>query len=167
MKKNTSANGQGFTLIELLVAMTVFITVIMVVLGLFSSAIKAQRKAFAMQNVQENARFLIEFMAKEIRMSTINSSTFGSLSLTRPDGSTVIYTISGGKIERTSSLSSGPISSDEVFVSGTFYTEGIGPGDGLQPKLTIALEIESMGVRAEEKSEIHIQTTLCQRNLDL
>lgn len=158
---------KGFTLIELLVAMSVFIIVIMVVLGLFSAAIKAQRKAFAMQDAQENARFLMEFMAKEVRMSTINNSTSTNLILTRPDGSTVIYAIIGGKIERTSSLSSGPISSDEVYITGTFYIEGVDSEDGLQPKLTIALKIKTTGTKVEERAEINIQTTLCQRNLDL
>jgi Tfp pilus assembly protein PilW len=158
---------KGFTLIELLVAMSIFIIVIMVVLGLFTTAIKAQRKAFAMQNAQENARFVMEFMAKEIRMSTINSSTESTLSITRSDGSTVTYAIIGGKIERTSPLSSGSISSEEVYITGSFYTEGVGSEDGLQPKLTIALKIETLSVKAEERTKINIQTTLCQRNLDL
>ncbi|MBU4284973.1 prepilin-type N-terminal cleavage/methylation domain-containing protein [Patescibacteria group bacterium] len=165
MKKAMPAGRQGFTLIELLVSMSIFIIVIMVVLGLFSAAIKAQRKAFAMQDAQENARFLMEFMAKEVRMSVITSSngTSPNLTLTRSDGDSVTYSISSNKIYRNSIQ----VSSDEVYISGTFYTEGVGSEDGLQPKLTIALKIKTTGTKVEERAEINIQTTLCQRNLDL
>lgn len=162
MKKN-----KGYTMIELLVALSIFVIVVVVVLGLFSTAIKGQRKVISQQNVQENARFLLEFMAKEIRMSTITSGngTSGSLTLIRSDGDSVTYSVVSGKIYRNS----GQVSSDEVMVIGNFYVEGVGAGisDNQQPKVVIALEVQGVGTKAEEQSKINIQTTLSQRNLDL
>lgn len=162
-------NGAGFTLIELIVAVALFITVLSVVLTLLNTALKAHRRVIALQNVEENARFLLEFMAKEIRMSTINSSTETSLNITRSDRELVIYTFSGGRLERTTSepSDSGPISSDQVIVNGRFYAEGIGDGDRAQPKVTITMGLEGIGAKIEEKAQINVQTTISQRNLDL
>lgn len=154
-------------MIELLVALSIFALVIIAVLGLFSAAIKGQRRVIAQQNVQENARFLIEFMAKEIRMSTITSDngTSGDLTLVRSDGDSVTYSIVSGKLYRNS----GQVSSDEVIVSGNFYVEGAESGtiDNQQPKVVIALEIQGAGAKVEEQTKINIQTTLSQRNFDL
>jgi prepilin-type N-terminal cleavage/methylation domain-containing protein len=170
-KKKIFSNKNGYTLIELMVALSIFVTVIVIVLGLFSMAIKGQRKVISQQNVQENASFLMEFMAKEIRMSKINGSngTFTTLALTRSDGINVVYNISGGKISRNDGTRDGQVSADEVIVTGSFYIEGVGAGaiDNQQPKVTIVLKIQGVGNKVEEKSEMHIQYTLSQRNLDI
>lgn len=165
--KYNKTNKRGYTIVEFLVAMFVFTVVIIVVLGLLSVAIKWQRRTLAQQNIQENARYLLEFMAKEIRMSAITSSDgmSGNLSLVRSDGDSVTYSIYGNKIYRNSS----PVSSDEVAVTGYFIIEGSEAGitDNQQPKVTISLEITGVGSRIEERPKINIQTTLSQRNLDL
>lgn len=176
-KKGLPAGRQGYTLIEFIVALSIFVTVIVIVLGLFSMAIKGQRKVISQQNIQENASFLMEFMAKEIRMSKINGSingsngTFTTLKLTRSDGINVVYSISDGKIFRNDGTRDGQVSADEVIVTGSFYIEGVNPNpttnDYLQPKVTIVLKIQGVGNKVEEKSEMNIQYTLSQRNLDL
>ena len=162
MKQN-----KAFTLIEVLIAISIFVVVITIVLSLFSAAIRGYRKVIAMQNVQENARFLLEFMTKEIRMSTISSYTQNTLNIVRSDNQAVAYVFSGGKLLRTSPSSSGAISSEEVFISGRFYAEGIGAGDNLQPKVTIMMSVEGIGAKIEEKAKINLQTTLSQRLIDL
>lgn len=160
MKKKCT---KGLTLIELLVAMAIFVVVLTVVFGLFSSAIKGQRRVIAMQNIQENARFMLEFMAKEIRMSKINSSTSTSLNITRSDGTTVVnYSLNNGKLYQDGVQ----VNSDEVSVTGGFYVEGIG-ADNLQPKVTIAFKVQGTGSRPEEQAFINVQTTLSQRVLDI
>ena len=118
---------------------------------------------------EENARFLMDFITKEVRMSTINSSTEASLNITRSDGELVIYTFSSGRIERTTSTpsNSGPISSDQVIINGSFHVEGISGGDFAQPKVTISMEIKGTGAKIEEQAKINIQTTISQRNFDL
>lgn len=163
---NTRYRNKGFTLIELIVAMAIFIIVISLVVSLLMTSLKGQRRVVAIQDVQDNARYLLEFMAKEIRMSEIDSSTYYTLTLKRADGETVTYSFAGGNITRTDSSTSGPINSDQVLVSGRFYATGIGSGDNQQPKVTIAMKIETQG-KPEEESEISTQTTLSPRNLEL
>lgn len=163
-RKNTNAlptGRQGFILIELLVAMAIFVVVITVVFDLFSSAIRGQRRVIAMQNTQENARFMLEFMAKEIRMSEINGGDTNSLDITRSNGDAVHYLLSNGKLYQNDIQ----VNSDEISVDGGFYIVGIGE-DGLQPRVTIVFKVQGVGSRPEEQAFMNVQTTLSQRVLD-
>lgn len=165
----STRKGAGLTLVELIVAMAIFVVVISVVLNLFTIGLRSQRKVIALQNVQDNARFLLGFIAKEIRMSQINSVSATNLDITRHDGTNVVYTFDPveKQIERNDGSISGPINSDEILVTGSFYDLGIGSGDGQQPRITIVIKVETSGLKTEEKAEIDIQTTLNPRNLEL
>jgi prepilin-type N-terminal cleavage/methylation domain-containing protein len=57
----------GFSLIELLVSVAIFSVLIVIIMSIFQSSIKAQHNATAAQNVQESMRFALELMSKEIR----------------------------------------------------------------------------------------------------
>ncbi len=85
---------------ELIVALVLFSLAVMVILTLLSWGIKAQRKVLALQVVQENARFILEFMAKEIRMSNINGGDYSTLNITRPGGQRIQYSFASGNLER-------------------------------------------------------------------
>jgi len=168
--------SKGLTLIELIVAMGIFSVIIVIVVGLFVATLKGYRKSAALQNVQENARFLMDFMTKEIRQSTIISGDNHSLILERPDPSNppailnITYNFDGTNIQRTvagSPSSSGAINSQQVMVSGAFFISGITSGDGLQPKVTISLKVQTQATKAEEKAAIDLQATLSQRILDI
>ena len=60
--------NKGFTLLELLVALAIFIIVSIIAASIFIVAVKNQRQAFLVQNIQDNARFIIERFSKEARM---------------------------------------------------------------------------------------------------
>jgi len=154
---------------ELVVSLAIFSLAIMVVLTLLSTGVQAQRKVLALQNVQENARFILEFMTKEIRMSNINAGNSSSLSITRPDGERIQYLFVNGNLERRTIPAGvgGPINSDSVSVNGSFYTIGIGTSDNLEPRATIVLSVQGKGTKTEEQAKIDLQTTLSQRTLDL
>lgn len=160
---------KGLTLIEILIAVAIFAVVISVVLALFTTGIQGERKIIALQNVQDNATYLLGFMAKEIRMSKISSATSDTLNITRPNGEAVTYFFdnANGEIERTDSVSSGPINSAQVLVTGSFYGTGIGSGDSQQPRLTIAMKVKTTSGKVEEEAEIKLQTTLSPRDLEL
>jgi len=175
MKFCINKNSKGVTLLELLVAIAIFAVVITLVVTLFVTALKGQRKAIAMQNVQDNARFLLDFIVKELRMGTINNSNEQSytLSIARPDPTdpaltlNVVYSFSGGNLQRTVDGTGGPINSDQVIATGMFYVSGKISNDNAQPKVTITLKVENKGTKIEEKATINVQATLSQRVLDL
>ena len=159
--------NKGFTLIELIVGMGIFVIIISVVLSLFMSALTGQRKILAQQNLQDNARYLLGFIAKELRMSDIKSVSTNTLVIERHDGTEVTYTFDNSEkqIERNDGLTSGPINSDQVLVTGRFYGSGIAPSDDIQPRITIVLKLETINNKPEERVELNIQVTLSQRNL--
>jgi len=167
MHKIFIKNQKGVTLMELIVSLALFSIVVIVVLSLFSMGISSQRKVLALQKVQENARFILEFMAKEIRMGVVSTATSSSLTIIRPGGEVIDYAFTGQNIQRTSDTSSGPINSADVIVIGSFYVNGLGNTDGLEPKVTIAVSVQGQGTKAEEQARIDLQTTLSQRTLDL
>jgi len=156
----------GFTLIELLVAMTAFSLIVIAMTGIATSVIKSQRKAFALQNVQENTRYIIESMSKEIRMSTINSSSSNNtdiLSITNSKGEEVDYEFVSNRIRR--SVNGGVweyISPSNVDLTGYFYIRKNNP-PAKRSFTTIIIKAESQGPRAEESAEINLQNSISSR----
>lgn len=161
----------GFTLIELLVGLVVFSLAIGVAINLFAAALRSQRKSIAIQNIQDNGRYLINFIAKEIRMSRIVSTDGETLilNINHPLNGNIIYTFTGApnwQIIRADATGSGQINADEVNVDGRFFISGRAAGDNIQPRVTIIMKITNKGTRAEEQSKIDLQTTFSQRRLD-
>jgi len=169
MKKLFKEKNRGLTMIELIVAIGIFSVIITIVVSLFVSALRGYRKNLALQNVQENARFLLDFITKELRMSTVDAAMpngeLSYLTIIRPDNSSVNYSFTSNNLNRVAGSSSGPINSDEVMVTGRFYISGAG-NDNLEPKVTVVLKIENKWTKSEEKASINLQATLSQRNIE-
>jgi len=157
-------NKKGFTLVELVVGVAIFSLVIMVVVSLFTVALRSQRKSIAIQNIQDNGRYLIGFMAKEVRMSEIRTSDgeISVLYIHHLEHGDIAYEFTGTQITRNNE----PINSDEVEVQGIFYVDGGSGEDGEQPRVTIVMKVRTIGTKVEERAEINLQTTLSQRELD-
>lgn len=155
-------NKAGFTLLELLVGIAIFTLTITTAIGLFITVIESQRKSVAIQNVQENGRFLMWYASKEIRMSTINNSEDGetnTLELTHPDHGNVSYSFTDtGEFLRGGEK----LSSDEVYVTGKFLIDGKTSGDNEQPRVTVVIKVQTISTKKEEKAEINLQTTFSQ-----
>jgi len=153
----------GFTLVELLVGLAIFSSVIVIATSLFVSTFRNQRKSIAILNVQENGRYLMEFIAKEIRMSQIISSdgeTF-NLDISHPVNGDITYSFSNNHILRNGEI----IDSDEVNINGRFFIDGRG-ADAEQPRVVVVMKLETTGQKIEERATMNLETTLSQRNLD-
>ncbi len=66
----------GFTVIEAVVATSVFAFVIVSVLGVYLSALQLDKKTRSQRAVAQSARFIMEYLAKEVRNGSINYSSF-------------------------------------------------------------------------------------------
>lgn len=66
---NKQQKNNGFTLIELLVAMTIGILMLTAAMGLFMSNKRIYKEQDEMGRLQENARFAIDLITKDIRMA--------------------------------------------------------------------------------------------------
>jgi len=158
---------KGLTLIELLVAVAIFSVVIIITMSSFSMAIRAQKKVISLQSIQENAKFILEFIAKEIRMSVIDRDSpnglSNNLSVTRSSNDEVVsYSFANGNLTRNGVL----MNSESINITGSFYIGGVGDTDNLQPKLTITMKLKGLGDSIEEEVTINTQATLSQRLLD-
>jgi prepilin-type N-terminal cleavage/methylation domain-containing protein len=71
MKKKILKQESGFTLIEVISAAFIFAIVMILVGGMFVYFLNAQRRAINTQHVIENTNYIMESLAKEIRMATL------------------------------------------------------------------------------------------------
>ncbi|MBX4205128.1 MAG: prepilin-type N-terminal cleavage/methylation domain-containing protein [Candidatus Doudnabacteria bacterium] len=67
----------GFTLIEIVVAATLFAFVVTSLLGVYLSTLRLDSRTRAQRAVSDNARFIMEFMAKEVRNGHIDYTSSG------------------------------------------------------------------------------------------
>lgn len=163
--------NSGFTLVEALASLLIFTVLIVAVSSLFIQIINLQRRALNMQRVDENASFILETMAKEIRVSEVTSANSNCPSL--PDYSLVIdhpvnglitydYDQSGKNLLRiTSTNGSGDVINSALVsvISANFCVSG--RGSGLQPRVTLWFTLQS-GAGNNQITRT-IQTTVSQR----
>ena len=154
--------NKGFTLIEQLVAMAAFGLIVIAISGVATSDIKSQRKAFALQNIQESTRFILESMSKEIRMSVINSPSsnmVNTLNITNEDSETFNYQFDN--VNKKLTRGGKDVSPSNVDITGWFYIyKGSYPPRNL---VTIIIKAESQGQMVESQAEMELQSTVSSR----
>jgi prepilin-type N-terminal cleavage/methylation domain-containing protein len=169
---------RGFTLLEMLISTGIFAVVIITAVGAMVSLNQAQVKASNIQNIQDNLRFTLEFMTKEIRTGT-NFTVFGCSSsgcteirFTRQQGDNIGYCISAGAILRfvppVVCSSGSAITSSAVTVNKLFFNiigHTIGPSDG-QPRITVTVEARSVNPTLRLETDFDLQTTVTARARD-
>lgn len=69
VSKMHNHSQQGFTLIELLIAVSIFSLVAAAAVGLFASAVGAQRKSLASQELLDQAGYALEYISRALRMA--------------------------------------------------------------------------------------------------
>lgn len=67
MKTSFNTNQKGFTLVELLVSLSLFIVIVIALVGSLYTVNDASRKVQAMRTVMDNLNFAIESMSRTIR----------------------------------------------------------------------------------------------------
>lgn len=181
--KNNRKLKKGFTLIEMLVATSVFSVTVLISLGSFLAVLSAQKKANAIANIQENIKFSVEMMLREIRTgknyycgygdgTNTNDCPNGGSVITFRNylGQTVIYRLNGNQIEKSDDggFNYLAVTFPEITITDfKFYVSGSNPSpDITQPRVTMTVAGET-GLTIKTKSKFNIQTTISQRLLDL
>lgn len=156
----------GLTIIELVVAVGIFSLVIVMVVGIFVLAITTERHITALKKVDDNIRFTIESMAREIKTGKNFSSGASLLSFTNAKSESVIYRLNANAIEKSSDggTSYSAVTSSEVTINYlNFYLTGQAGGDGLEPRITITIGATSQV--GNKSANLKVQTTVSQRLL--
>jgi len=152
---------QGFTIVELLVTLFIFSMFITSITSAALMVIKGQRRAFAIQDVQEAGRFLTESMVKEFRTSFVESvnGTHQLIEITNDKDKPVIYEFSNDRLYRKGQ----PISPSGVKVTGSFYVQKHSlPARAM---ITTVMKIESASSgKPEERAEVNLQSSVTLRS---
>lgn len=166
------APRSGFTLVELLVAMGIFSVVVTIAVGGFTVALRSQRQAAGLLAANSNVSITIEQMAREIRTGynfcTLQNCLLSELTFKNARGEDVTYRLNNGAIERKAVPAGGSaefqkITADNVLIRHLeFYLNGREAGDGLQPRITIALGVSSPEIGISG-SVVNLQTTVSSR----
>ena len=168
---------QGFSLIELLVAATVFTFIAAGVSGLFVSALNLQRRAASIQRVEENAQFVMESIAREVRVSSVTSGDTDcapvdpigtrTLSIMHPVNGAVTYEYSTVGGNGTMSRNGEPITTDDVDVTAfAFCVSGTSSG-GAPTRVTMPMTLQSSTGQTQTSAETSLQSTVVSRDISL
>jgi len=187
MKKN------AFTLIEIMVAVGIFAILLTTFTGFFLSAVQAQRKALASQELIDNVSYNLEYISRAIRMAKKDMAgscltTVGAkynyetnaernrIRFLNYQNKCQEFFLENSQLKEQkstdntanfeASLSLTPVNLEVVSFQ-------LGPSDSwgqvqeTQPRVTLYLEIKGKGEKPELQPEIKIQTTISQRNLNV
>lgn len=167
----------GFTLVESLVAVAVFAVVTTAIVGLFLEILRLDQKSRAVRLVEQNTRFLSEFITREIRNGVLDYDAYGgslatsvsTLNLLNKEGEREAISLMGtapNRVLLTIGSSSSQITSADVGVSNLFFY--INPQDPLanvQPRVTFTFTMSSnLGGRPEEQAQLIYQSTVSLRD---
>jgi len=177
--------SRAFTLIEMLITVVIFSIIIGTATGVFVSAIRLQRYNLAYQQLLDQTSYAMEYMSRAIRMAKRdkiscidesnyyegigNSITFATYH--NPNECWGFFLEDSTKRlkvwKKTSEGESEDYLTSRDFDVISFNVEVLGDeiNDGLQPRVTIFMEVHRRGSYPQPK--IKIQTTISQRDLDV
>lgn len=166
--KKIKENDGGFGLIEILVSMAIFLIVITIVVQIFMMGMGGTKRLFGRQNALDSARFIMESMSKELRMSEITTAggNWNTIDINNPKLPIqhVRYSFSGNNITRNIIGDGEPaavLNSNDVQISnGQFYVTV--PTTNSPPRVTITITVTSVG-RATQQVQVNLQTTVSSR----
>jgi len=156
----------GLTMIELIVAIGIFGLVVGMTVGIFVLSIISQRRIIALRNTEDNIRFSIEAMAREMKTGQSFSGGGSSIAFTNARGEAAVYRLNSNVIEKSSDggASYSAVSGAEIVVNYlNFYLMGQAIGDGLEPRVTVAIGVTSSV--GNQTANLKIQTTISERLL--
>jgi len=166
----------GLTLIEILISLAIFGTTVGVITDITMSMLRAQEVATSNQIALDNGRFILQRIAKTIRVSVIktpgNDLDSSTIKLEHPRRGIVEYFLNGdnriveriGEDATTDSFLDSSSVTVERFI---FNIKGADDGtDDRQPQVTIVMKLKPPKAKNKELPSINIQTTLSQRCLD-
>lgn len=189
-KFGNETQESGFTLMEMVVALGIFSSIMLMSIGALVSVQSAQIRSSDAQVVQDNIRFALELMTKEIRQGrkyegynggALQSDCSGGcdeIRFTRTDPALgdvkTAYCMDAGRLIRffniidgqnCSVASAAALTAKEAIVDGfLFYILGqdILPTDG-QARVTIAMRVRAQSLSQKAETVMDLQTTIVQR----
>lgn len=181
MTDNKKKNG--FTLLEMTLAIGIFSVLVVSAIGIMLGVTKAQIKAGNIQEIQDNIRFGLELMTKELRTGnqyiiTNFCGNSGEVNFLTAQGENRSYWLDTEKraIMRGTNVdgsedcvNASQLTADEILVENLIFQiagQVAGPNDG-QPRVTITLKVNAKDPAIGTETSMDLQTTVVQRLRDL
>ncbi len=167
----------GFTLVETLIALSIFAILSVIVSSIYIQANHLQQRISNLQKLQNEGRYMMEKMAREIRGREIKlnydlTNPTSTLAFNKDeednlvriywDNNNLVYDLNGA----TSTLNSlGIAVLDAKFsIYPTTDPFSLIPFSNIQPRVTMMLKIKNLDGRAEYQKTLTIQTTISSKN---
>jgi type II secretory pathway pseudopilin PulG len=165
----------GFTIIEAVVAAAVFAFVVVSSMGVYLATVQLDSKSRAERAVLQNSRFIMDYLAKEIRNGRIDYSKTNdanTLNIINQSDEAVTLDWASNNITLTkNAVWSTTLNSDDVRVTNLqFYlTPNLDPyvlanNRHIQPHVTVFMRLESTNPKAIETAKIQLQSTFATRD---
>lgn len=180
---------QGFTLLEMMISTGIFAVLVVSTIGVTLDVSNSQIKASNSQTTQDNIRFTLELITKEMRTGSLYAlstkcaasgseiSFLTSLHEPRtyyldPATKTIMratQSVTGADCTNPDKFS--PLTSEEITIDRLSFIlrgadAGLGRSDG-QPLVIINLKVRSKSPKLFLESSVDLQTTITQRLRDL
>lgn len=177
-----TTHQKGFTLIEAVTAASIFAFVVASMLGVYITVLRLDSKTRAFRAVQQNSRFIMDFLAKEVRNGLIDYASYPGGQVINVSGQ--YYTqdlylenqanerehiyLNGNNIilNKTgvgaTNLNSGGVTVTKLqfYVSPKVDPLTIAKAANQQPNVTVVLELNSnYGQRVGDVAKINLQST--------
>lgn len=169
-------------MLEMIVSLGIFSTAILIILGSILSISDAQKKTISLQTVEDNLRFAVDMMSREIRTGFVYNCEGGSSASSCPAGSSIFAfdSVGGARIiyrwnnvnksieeSEDGGLTYYPITGSDLKIEKlTFHVFGAENLDLNQPRVTMVIKAFAGEEKIKTRSEFNIQTTVTQRELD-
>ncbi|MDO8462875.1 MAG: type II secretion system protein [bacterium] len=170
----TTTRRPAFTLIEMLVAIAVFAIVVGLTSDLFLTATRQQRRTTARAALEEDARFVIETIVREVREGTLDRSvTDAGIAVMHMDGTGTRLRTAVGVCPTPSSscIEIGRVASDGSIAWASLTSAGVDvdafdvqvSDPETQDAATVHLVLSTAGVRPDQRETTEAQTTVVSR----
>lgn len=164
----------GFTIVELLVAMSIFVIILTIAVGVFVSALRNQRLLTEQMAVNNNAALVLEQMAREMRTGYNFPPAIGacsdSITFTNSQkGDNATYALLAGGITRTEGGVTKTLTASDVVVKNLCFRVFQYSGSGAKqecspPRVLIAMEVGIKNTSSKAQST-HLETVVSSRIL--
>ena len=139
--------SKGTSLIELLVSIACFSIIVVLATGIFINSLGSREKAKDLSRIQDEARYLMDFMSREIRMSEITHIDNNKIELNK----SFYYKFNNNNFLRDNSI----LNTNNVKITGNFSGEK--GNKNKQGFVEIYLKLE------KHTSEFELRTTVSSR----
>lgn len=170
MKNKNSKFKKAFTLPEVLISLFIFSIAITLLIPIFINISRSYRMIAGFINAQNNLRFSLELMTREIKEGTNYSNpSQGVFSFTNQDNEEVKYQLANNVIQRSVNGTVYPLTDSRLKVS-DFKVILYCPNNNstCQPRVTFIIKIEPASKTESEKFSsfsFTLQTSISQRKL--